>query len=106
MNRILEFRPEARQDFDEAADWYEEQRQGLREEFIYAVDATLARIKSSPLAFPIVTRLMVRRAVVDRFSLFNHFFFFRGINTRLRRFPQQPQSTDLARTSRLISLLH
>lgn len=54
MNRTLEFRPDARAEFDEAADWYEDQKPGLRHEFIHAVDATLSKIVTLPLAFPIV----------------------------------------------------
>ena len=67
MNRLLEFRPAARKEFDEAADWYEEQRPGLRSEFVYAVDAALAKAFGSPFSFPIVQGSKIRRALVGRF---------------------------------------
>ena len=67
MNHILEFQPAARIEFDEAADWYEGQRPGLRREFIYAVDSALTAILRNPLAFPIVHGSRIRRAVVHHF---------------------------------------
>lgn len=67
MTRSIEFRPEARVDFDEAADWYEDQSEGLRAKFVLSVDETLARIENSPLAFPVVEGTMIRRAIVNRF---------------------------------------
>ena len=67
MTRILEFRPDARKDFDDAADRYESQRQGLRVDFVHAVNVTLANILNAPLFFPIVHGSNVRRALVRRF---------------------------------------
>ena len=67
MTRTLEFRPSARTDFDEAADWYEIQRPGLRFEFVQAVDSVLANILRSPNAFPIVHGSKAHRALVHRF---------------------------------------
>ncbi len=67
MNRVLEFRPPARAEFDEAADWYEEQRAGLRAEFVFAVDAIFARLSDEPYAFPIVHGENIRKALVSRF---------------------------------------
>lgn len=67
MNRKIEFRPTARSEFDEAADWYEEQQYGLRAEFVHAVDAILASVLKSPASFPIVHGSKIRRAMVGRF---------------------------------------
>ena len=67
MNHILEFQPAARIEFDEAADWCEDQRPGLRREFVYAVDSALAAILKNPLAFPIVHGSHIRRALVHHF---------------------------------------
>ena len=67
MSFSLEFRPDARIEFDEAADWYEEQRIGLRASFVLAVDETLVRISTTPFAFPVVEGTLVRKAVISRF---------------------------------------
>ena len=67
MNHILEFQPAARIEFDEAADWYEDHKPGLRREFTYAVDSALDSILKNPLAFPIVHGSRIRRALVHHF---------------------------------------
>lgn len=67
MRRTLEFRPSAREEFDDAANWYEEQQDGLRSEFVYAVDAALQRVVDNPLSFPIVEGSKIRRALVSKF---------------------------------------
>lgn len=51
MNRVLEFNPDGRRDFDEAADWYNDQKPRLKVEFIRAVDEILAAILSAPRSF-------------------------------------------------------
>ena len=67
MSFTLEFRPDARIEFDDAADWYEEQRIGLRAKFVLAVDETLVRLLKTPFAFPVVKGTVVRKAVINRF---------------------------------------
>lgn len=67
MNRILEFRPAAQVEFDEAAEWYEIQEQGLREMFVYAVDETLLRVMDGPQHFPVVHGSNTRRALIRKF---------------------------------------
>lgn len=67
MSRVVEFRPDARIEFDEAADWYEAQKNGLRREFVYAVNSTIIRIVSSPDMFPVVGGTFVRKALVNQF---------------------------------------
>lgn len=76
---MREFRVErvAQNEFEDAADWYERQREGLGEEFRAAVDKTLARVENQdkfatlPIAtlVPVTPRssaLLHRRGCVDR----------------------------------------
>jgi plasmid stabilization system protein ParE len=59
-------RPKARADFDEAFDWYEQQRTGLGVEFAERVHAAFESISAMPeLHAPIYRD--VRRALVRRF---------------------------------------
>lgn len=67
MSRTVEFRPAARAEFDEAADWYEQQREGLRAEFVREVDTLLSRVLEDPLSFQIVHGTKTRRALIARF---------------------------------------
>ena len=66
MNYVLVFRPEVREELDEAYSWYETQQPGLGEDFLECVDEILNRICQIPESFPVVYR-DVRRAVVRRF---------------------------------------
>jgi plasmid stabilization system protein ParE len=59
------FHPEAEQELEEAADWYESQRDGLGGEFVAAVRAMIVRFLEAPERFPIVHG--ARRALVGRF---------------------------------------
>ncbi len=65
IERIV-FRPEAEFDVAEAYDWYEEQVEGLGEEFLRAVEACLAAIQRNPIVYPQVHR-QVRRALLRKF---------------------------------------
>ena len=59
---------EARQELRRAADWYENQRVGLGEEFLAEVDVVVTRIELNPLSFPIDPfDERARRALVARF---------------------------------------
>jgi plasmid stabilization system protein ParE len=62
----LEFRREARRDFDDGFDWYETQRPGLGRRFSDAVEATLRGVAAHPTRFAIV-HADVRKATVKRF---------------------------------------
>jgi toxin ParE1/3/4 len=59
-------RPEAEQDVREAYDWYEDQAEGLGEEFLRSLDATFALIQRHPMASAVIHR-QVRRALTRRF---------------------------------------
>jgi|HubBroStandDraft_6_1064221.scaffolds.fasta_scaffold65452_3 toxin ParE1/3/4 len=43
---------EAREELLAAAEWYDDQRDGLGDEFLSAVDAVLIQVATSPTAFP------------------------------------------------------
>lgn len=66
MTLEVRLRPEVEDDLFEAADWYEEQRAGLGQDFLDAVDSTLSRVAVSPSAYPILYK-SIRRALLPRF---------------------------------------
>jgi plasmid stabilization system protein ParE len=66
MNRRIRLLPEARQEFDDAADYYERQRKGLGAEFIAEIRTVLNRIAENPRLYVVVER-DIRRARVTRF---------------------------------------
>jgi hypothetical protein len=63
MKHRIVIRRAARVEFDEAADWYERQHDGLGEEFTEAIQWVFDRISASPLVHGTVLR-DIRRAVV------------------------------------------
>ncbi|MDA1107906.1 MAG: type II toxin-antitoxin system RelE/ParE family toxin [Proteobacteria bacterium] len=60
------FRRQARREFDEAGDWYEQERAGLGLEFLAEINRLIQRITSNPEQFPILYR-DVHKAVAQRF---------------------------------------
>jgi plasmid stabilization system protein ParE len=80
MNWIVEFRPAARAEFDEAAEWYGIQEPGLRTAFVQAIDETLLRVKDSPQHFPVVHGSNIRRALIRKFP---YAVFFEVRNDRI-----------------------
>jgi plasmid stabilization system protein ParE len=64
--------PEAAQEADEAADWYELRQPGLAARFLAEIDSLLAQIQLHPSAFPRVREVPasrgVRRAAMPLFS--------------------------------------
>jgi len=66
MNLPVILSPEARAEFDEAADWYGERRAGLGDRFIDAVRDALNRIGIAPHTHGVVWK-DVRCALVHRF---------------------------------------
>jgi toxin ParE1/3/4 len=67
MKRILEIRPAARREFDEASDWYRDEDPVLRDRFVSAVEKTITDLTQTPLVFPVVFGSAVHRATVKRF---------------------------------------
>jgi plasmid stabilization system protein ParE len=66
MNYVLVFRPEVREELNEAYSWYESQKPGLGEEFLDCVDETVNRISQMPESYAVAYR-DIRRAIVKRF---------------------------------------
>ena len=56
MEYVLVFRPEIRDELDEAYNWYEQQKVGLGDEFIDCIDELLDRICLMPQSYPTVYR--------------------------------------------------
>lgn len=53
MNRTRILRDEAVQELDDAYHWYEQQRDGLGDEFLKCVEDALRLIDQMPEAFPV-----------------------------------------------------
>jgi plasmid stabilization system protein ParE len=64
--RTVVFTPAARAELMDAQDWYENEIPGLGRRFGSAVAATVERIASNPLHFPLVYK-QIRRALLRRF---------------------------------------
>nr|VFJ96960.1 MAG: Plasmid stabilization system protein ParE [Candidatus Kentron sp. H]VFJ97570.1 MAG: Plasmid stabilization system protein ParE [Candidatus Kentron sp. H]VFK03006.1 MAG: Plasmid stabilization system protein ParE [Candidatus Kentron sp. H] len=62
----MHLRPEAEADIEEAARWYERQRDGLGDEFLDEASTTLAAISDNPSLYPVVHG-NIRRALIHRF---------------------------------------
>ena len=65
MTRRVVFRPAARHEFDEAADWYERQVNGLGKSFIDEIQRMLDRIGDTPRQFPVEFEPDVRQALAN-----------------------------------------
>jgi len=79
MNYALVFRPEVREEVDEAYTWYESQQLGLGDEFLDCIDEMLDRICQMPESYPVVYR-DVRRSVVRRFP---YAVYYRIVSSRV-----------------------
>jgi|AntDeeMinimDraft_5_1070356.scaffolds.fasta_scaffold41605_1 plasmid stabilization system protein ParE len=66
MTLELRVRPDAEDDLEEAAAWYEQQRSGLGDEFLDEVRSTFRQISERPSMFPVLHR-NTRRALTHRF---------------------------------------
>lgn len=66
MSLRVVFRTPAQLEFEKAAIWYNDQRQGLGEEFLQEIDDVLSRAAAHPERYPIVAG-DVRKAVARRF---------------------------------------
>jgi plasmid stabilization system protein ParE len=66
MSLPIRFLPEAKAEFDDAADWYEQQQTGLGVDFIARVRQTLNRLAVNPLLHAVVYK-DIRKAIVSRF---------------------------------------
>lgn len=76
---VVEFRPAAAADLEEASDWYEAKKLGLGIEFLESVRAALDAIVKNPNQYPVLYR-NTRRALVKRFP---YGIFYRIIKDRI-----------------------
>ena len=73
MRRRVIFDLEARLEFEDAIEWYDEREPGLGDRFKAEVLATIQRILKDPERFPLRGR-KVRRASVETFKKYNILF--------------------------------
>jgi len=66
MNLPFVLRPQAQAEFSDAAIWYEAQRPGLGQEFVYEIEKAFDKIARQPDRYPIVLE-DIREAPVLRF---------------------------------------
>ncbi len=66
MNYTLSLSPPAEADLKRSQEWYNERRDGLGEEFVFAFDATANAIVRNPLLFRVIKK-NIRRALTKRF---------------------------------------
>ena len=95
MGADLVIAPEAEHDLDEAYAWYEEQRNGLGEEFLTSADACIAAIRRTPKAGRLVHK-NYRRALTRRFP-YAVYYRVDGDNCVVYRVldcRQKPQKTE------------
>jgi toxin ParE1/3/4 len=76
MSRAVVLRAEAKREFDEAFDWYEQRRAGLGRDFVACVEEAFDRIAKTPELFATVFR-DVRRTGVHRFP-YSVYFLVEG----------------------------
>jgi len=78
---LLSVSPRAEEEALRAAQWYEQQSQGLGAAFLEILEQTLASVVENPLRFPLVHRDF-RRALMKRFP-YGLFFRVRGPRIRI-----------------------
>ena len=65
MHRLI-IKPFSELDATEAANWYNDKREGLENEFLLALDAKINTIRRNPSHFPVVYK-NIQRALTERF---------------------------------------
>ena len=66
MSQTVYLRPEAEEDLEDAATWYESQREGLGQDFLDEALSAFDTISEHPHMYPIV-HSCTHRAVIHRF---------------------------------------
>ena len=79
MNYVLVFRPEVREELNEAHSWYESQKPGLGDEFLDCVDETVNLICQMPESYAVAYR-DIRRAIIRRFP---YAVYYRIVSSRV-----------------------
>lgn len=97
MTRLpLSVNPQAEEEAQKAARWYEDESQGLGVAFLELAEQTLTAISENPLQFPLVHR-DVRRALLKRFP---YGVFFRVRSNGIRILAIMHLSRDTSRWQR------
>jgi plasmid stabilization system protein ParE len=97
MTRLpLSVNPQAEEEAQKAARWYEDESQGLGVAFLELAEQTLTAISENPLRFPLVYR-DVRRALLKRFP---YGVFFRVRSNGIRVLAIMHLSRDTSRWQR------
>jgi hypothetical protein len=65
MDYVLTFRAEARDEMEDAYNWYEDQKATLGEDFLACVDTMLDRIEQRPEAYRVVSQDFRRAVIID-----------------------------------------
>jgi plasmid stabilization system protein ParE len=79
MEYVLVFRPQVRDELDEAYSWDEKQQLGLGDDLLDCVDEALDRICLAPESYPVTYR-DVRRSIVNRFPFI---IYYRIVSSRI-----------------------
>jgi hypothetical protein len=66
LEQKIEFHAQAREELAESANWYEERKSELGEEFLDEVESKLRKIANKPNSYPVVYQ-DVRQASLSRF---------------------------------------
>ncbi len=66
MSYSVYLRSDAETDIEEAAKWYEKQREGLGDEFLDEVLSVFETISNNPYVYAVIHR-RIRRAIINRF---------------------------------------
>jgi plasmid stabilization system protein ParE len=90
MSFSLVFRPEVRQELDEAYRWYEDQQPGLGDDFLDCVDEKINQIQQTPKLYAIV-RKDIRRAVIQRFP---YVIYYRLVLNRIISIGSNARSSE------------
>src|SRR5438067_2164727 len=90
--------PQAEQEAEEAARWYERRSKGLGAAFLEVIAGTLTQIADNPFLFPLVER-DVRRASVKRFP-FGIFFRIRADRVKVLAILHSARDPDRWRSRR------
>ena len=69
MAREVRLRRAAKREYDDAAEWYEQQQPGLGGDFVSAVQQVFADLAAQPLMYPIIHK-DVRQAPVPGFKYY------------------------------------
>jgi plasmid stabilization system protein ParE len=79
MDYVLVFRPEVREELNEAYVWYESQQPQLGDDFLDCVDEKINQLCLLPESYPVVYR-DIRRAVIKRFP---YAVYYRIVSSRV-----------------------